>query len=210
MSLDLNAVPRSNRPAVDRPLPKAGAQPARVAQVIDLGVQPRAAFKGKEKSPVPQVLVNLELVTDEYEVEGKKVKHRLAPKAFNIVSRSSEMYGNSAIAGFLNDIDPSDTVKGKLMELADKPCLATVVHVAGTGKHQGRTFANISRVMQPPEGYPVPALSTPAMVFSFDTPSVEAWKSIPKFVQDKIKSALNYKGSKVEEMVKTADGLGDS
>lgn len=208
MSLDLNAPMASGKKSIDRPLPKAGVQPARVAQVIDLGIQPRAAFKGKEKSPVPQVLVNLELVADEYEVEGQKVKHRLAPKAFNIVSRSSEMYGNSAIASFLTAIDPKDTVQGKLTELVDKPCLATVVHVAGTGKHQGRTFANITQVMQPPEGYPVPALSTPAVVFSFDNPTQEAWGAIPGFIKEKIKSALNYRGSKVEELVRTVDGIG--
>jgi hypothetical protein len=205
MSLDLNTAVQSNVNRVERPLPKAGPQPARVAQVIDLGVQPRAPFKGKEKSPVPQVLVNLELVANEYEQDGKKIRHRLAPKAFNIVSRNSEMYSNSAIASFLAAIDPTDSVQGKLTELVDKPCLATVVHVAGTGKHQGRTFANISLVMSPPEGYPVPALSSPAVVFSFDNPTPEAWATLPSFIKDKIKAALNYRGSKVETMV---NGLG--
>ncbi len=209
MSLDLNESTAKGSKFPERPLPKPGAQPARIAQVIDIGVQARPDFKGKAKSPVPQVLINIELVTDEYEFDGKKVKHRLAPKAFNIVSRSSEMYGNSAICGFLNDVDPQDSVKGKLTDLVDKPCLATVVHVAGTGKHLGRTFANIKRVMQPPEGYPVPALSTPTTVFSFDEPTAEAWATIPEFIKTKIKLALNYKGSKVEDLVKTVEGIGD-
>lgn len=201
MGLDLNDVKNTNTKNSDRPLPRAGAQPARVAQIIELGVQARPAFKGKEKPPVPQVLINIELVTDEYEFEGKKFKHRIAPRALNIVGRNNEMYGNSAIAKFLSDIDPKDTVQGKLAALVDKPCLATVVHATGSGKHQGRTFANISRVMEPPEGYPVPALSAPAVVFSFDEPTEEAWKALPEFVKNKIKSALNYKGSKVEELV---------
>lgn len=201
MSLDLNTAPARAVRTTDRPLPKAGVQPARVAQIIDLGIQPRKAFKGKEKPPVPQVMVNIELVADEYEVEGKKVKHRLAPKDFNIVSRNSEMYTNSAIAAFLNSIDPKDTIKGKLADLGDKPCLATVVHVPGQGKYQGRTFAQITQVMQPPEGYPVPPLSAPPVVFSFDAPTEEAWKTVPNYVQEKIKNALNYKGSKVEELV---------
>lgn len=200
MSLDLNDVKSAGK-KFDRPLPKAGVQPARIAQVIDLGVQARPAFKGKEKSPVQQVFVNLELVTDEFEIEGKKVKHRLAPKNFNIVSRTSEMYGNSAIAGFLSSVDPADTCKGKLTDLVDKPCLATVVHVDGMGKHAGKKFANIKSVMQPPEGYPVPALSEAPTTFSFDNPTPESWNAIPGFIQEKIKSALNYKGSKVEAMV---------
>ena len=201
MSIDLNDVPSNEKPRVERTLPKAGVQPARVSQIIDLGVQARLPFKGKEKSPVRQVLVNHELVTDEYEFEGKKYRHKIALKPFNIVSRSSEMYGNSAIAGYLSSIDPKDTSGGKLEALADLPCLATVVHVKGTGKHEGRTFANITTVMQPPENYPVPALLSPAVVFSFDAPTEESWAAIPEFIQNKIKNAVNYRGSKVEELV---------
>jgi hypothetical protein len=59
--------------------------------------------------------------------------------------------------------------------------------------------------MSPPEGYPVPALSSPAVVFSFDNPTPEAWATLPSFIKDKIKAALNYRGSKVETMV---NGLG--
>ena len=202
MSLNLNSQPAQNASKnFDRPLAKAGVQPARVAEVIELGLQARPAFKGKEKSPARQVIVNHELVTDTYEVEGKKYNQRIALKPFNIVSRKSEMYGNSAIAGYLTSVDPKDNTKGDLAALANLPCLATVVHVDGMGKHAGKKFANITTVMQPPEGYPVPPLNEPATVFSWDNPTPEAWALIPTFIQEKIKTALDYKGSKVEAMV---------
>ncbi|MGI0010131.1 MAG: phage replication initiation protein, NGO0469 family [Nitrosopumilaceae archaeon] len=201
MSLNLNDAPANSNKSIDRALPKAGSQPARIAQVIDLGVQPRPAFKGKEKSPVHQVFINFELVNDEYEFEGKKIKHRIGPKPFNVVSKSSEMYDNSAIAKFLKAIDPNDSIKGSLPELLDKPCLATIVHNEGMGKYAGRKFANLTQVMLAPEGFPIGGLSTPAVVFSFDNPTEDAWKAMPDFLKNKIKTALNYRGSKVEALV---------
>ena len=200
MALDLNLIPNDAK-KVDRPLAKAGSQPARIAQVIDLGVQVRTAYKGKEKAPARQVLFNHELVTDEYEFEDKKVRQRIATKAFTVVGKNSEKYNNSNLADYLTAVDPSDTTKGKLAELAGMPLLVIVTHVEGIGKHQGRKFANITRVMQPPEGYPIPELSEPSVVFDFDNPTEEAWKAIPLFIQEKIKFAVNYKGSQVEALV---------
>lgn len=202
MSLNLNTIPANSNKSSTRPLAKAGSQPARVAAVVDLGVQARPPFKGKEKAPVHQVFVNFELVNDSYQSEdGKTIKQRIGPKPFNMVAKNSEMYNNSAIAQFLKSIDPNDSIKGDLTALADKPCLATVVHNEGIGQHAGKKFANLTQVMVAPEGFPVAALSTPPVVFTFDNPTEEAWKSLPEFIQNKIKGALNYKGSKVEALV---------
>ena len=201
MSLNLNNVPTNSNKSSNRPLAKAGSQPARVAAVVDLGVQARPPFKGKEKAPVHQVFINFELVNDSYEHEGKTVKQRIGPKPFNIVAKNSEMYDNSAIAKFLKAIDPNDSIKGDLTALADKPCLATVVHNEGIGQHAGKKFANLTQVMIAPEGFPVAALSSAPVVFSFDNPTEESWKALPEFIQNKIKNALNYKGSKVEALV---------
>ena len=202
MSLDINS-PTTTSVKSDRPLPKSGPQPARVAQIIDLGVQARPAFQGKEKAPVHQVYVNFELVNDTYEYEGKQVKHRIGPKPYSVVSKTSTFYGNSAISKFLSSIDPDDSIKGKLAALVDRPCYVVIAHNEGIGKHQGRKFANITQVMIAPEGLPVAQLSTPPTVFEFDNPTEDSWKAMPKFLQDKVKTALNYKGSKVEALVQT-------
>jgi len=203
MSLNVNTAAPQEKPRVERPLPTPGSRPARIAQVVDLGIQTRQPFKGKEKAPVHQVFINFELVTDEYEYEGKKVRHRLGPKPLNMVSKKSEFYQNSAIAEFLSGIDPADTAKGDLTLLANRPCLAVITHVDGYGKNAGRKFAAVSKVMEAPEGYPVPQLGSPAVVFTFDAPTEDAWKALPIFIQEKIKSAVNYPGSKVEAMVKS-------
>lgn len=202
MSLNLSEVPANDAKKFDKPLPKAGVQPARVSHVIDLGIQTRLPFKGKEKSPVHQVMITHELVTDEYSFEDKKFKHRLSMKPFNVVSKNSEMYSNSAIADYLSGIDPKDSVKGDLVKLVNTPCLATVVHVDGLGKHLGKKFANIVRVSAPPDGYTVPELSSPPVVFDFYKPDEAVWEQIPSFIQDRIKSAVDYPGSKVEALVK--------
>lgn len=201
MSLQIPETVNPAKSLTPRPLPKAGVQPARIAQIIDLGVQARFPYQGKEKPPVPQVFVNLELVTDEFEVDGEKIKHRLGLRPLTIISRASQHFEKSSISAFLKAVDPTNKLNGSLDKLGDTPVLATVVHVAGVGKHSGRTFANITAIMQPPENYPVPQLSSPPVVFSFDNPTREAWDLIPVFLQEKIKTALNYKGSKVEALV---------
>lgn len=204
MSLNVNDAGGSSGPSQStRPLPTTGVRPARISQIVDLGVQPRKPYQGQEKSPIQQIFINLELVTDEYEYEGEKVRHRLGPKPFSFVSRSHKNYNNSAIADFLNGIDPKDSVKGDLAKLANRACLASIAHVDGFGQHVGKKFASITKVMEPPENYPVPELSAPAIVFSFDAPTAEAWNGIPKFLQEKIKLALNYPNSKVEALVKS-------
>lgn len=204
MSLNVNdAGSSSGAVREQRPLPTTGVRPARVAQVVDLGVQARKPYQGQEKSPIQQIFINLELVTDEYEYEGEKVRHRLGPKPFSFVSRSHKNYGNSAIADFLAGIDPKDSIKGDLTKLANRPCLASIAHVDGFGQYVGKKFASITKVMEPPENYPVPELATPAIVFSFDAPTAEAWDAIPRFLQEKIKLALNYPGSKAEALVKS-------
>jgi hypothetical protein len=63
-------------------------------------------------------------------------------------------------------------------------------------------YANIMGVMSVPEGMTVGELDTEAFYFDFDAPDADVWtKHLWDGIREVIKSAANYKGSKVERMV---------
>ena len=49
---------------------EAGTYPARVAQVIDMGLQPQRPYQGQEKPPVQEILITYELL-DEFCLDEK-------------------------------------------------------------------------------------------------------------------------------------------
>lgn len=183
-----------------RPMPKAGSHPARVMHVVDLGLQARKPFKGVEKGPARQVWVNFELVNSEFQMEGETVRHRVSTRPMSVVSGE-----NAAITKFLSSIDPSGNIGKSLDKLANSPCLVNIVHVKGVGENADKTYANLTGATPVPEGFPVKELSVAPAVFSFDTPTYEAYSVLPPFVQDWIKGSLGFKGSRVEPIANKVD-----
>ena len=200
MSLKLKDMENSSRTVSKRPLPEEGSHPARVIGVIDLGVQERPPYKGKEKPPVRQVFVNFELVTSEFEdEEGEVHRHRISPRKFNVSSNE-----NSALYKFLKAIDPHDTINGDLAKLLNKACLVQVVHAKVSYDGQDRTYANVAGVSLPPKGFEIPAAESELQCFDFDDPDIKVFQSLPEFLQEMIKNAVNFEGSKLQKLLEEA------
>lgn len=78
--------------------------------------------------------------------------------------------------------------KGDWEAVAGEPCAVTIVH-----KQNGK--AKIGSVNKPMKGMVVAELKNPVKVFSLDFPDMEIFNSLPEWLQDKIKSNLDFNGS---------------
>src|SRR5690606_10512687 len=97
---------------------------------------------------------------------------------------------------------------GDFTELVNTPCMVTVVQNAGKGKNAGKVYTNIASVstMRAKEARNAADLVNEPKVFVLDEPDLTIFKSLPQWLQDKIKGNLEYKGSALEEAL---EGDGD-
>lgn len=197
MSLNINEA-GSAKDFGPRPLPRVGTQAARIWAVADIGVQERLPFQGQEKKPDRMLWVGVELPKDTFDLNGKQVPHRISPRVFTFSNDPK-----AALFKFLKSVDPQDEFKGDLEKLLGLGILATVVHAKVTGADGvTNTYANFAGASLPPEGFPIPELSEPPVLFTMKDATEDSYKRLPPFIREKIQKAINYKGSKVEEIVK--------
>lgn len=198
----LNAKNKKNQGGkdfVDQPVVEEGTYPCRVVQVIELGLQPQRPHQGKEKPPVDMLYITYEMV-DEFMVDeaGEEVldKPRWQSEDFPYYGLDCDMAKcNKRLKG----IDPKNKVDGDWAKIGGAPCNVTFAHNVKGDK----TFVNVSAVtsVRPKDLKDMPKLQQPAKIFDIDEPDMEILESLPKWLQEKIKSNLNYKGSALEKAV---------
>lgn len=173
---------------------------ARVAMVVDLGVQKQRPYQGKEKQPAQELLVTYELVTEFMKDENgndDEERPRWITERFPLFNLKADRAKSTK--RYLS-LDPKQEYGGDFSALAGAPCLVTVVN----NERDGRTYNNVGAVGSPLKGIPVPEAVNPPIVFDFDDPDPQAWENMPDWVNGIIQEALNYPGSKVQAMVEGA------
>lgn len=196
MALNANALPRKAS-GKQQPNLEPGGYPARVVQLIDLGLQAQRPYQGQEKGPAYEIMLTYELV-DEFmkddDDEPIKDKPRWVSETFPLhplvadKAKSTKRY----LA-----LDPSQAFKGDFSKLIDTPCTVTIVNNKGA---DGRVYDNIGNVstMRPREAVNCPPLVNPTKVFDLDAPNMEVFNSLPEWLREKIKGNLNFQGSKLQ------------
>lgn len=165
---------------------KKGTYPARLVQMIDLGVQPQTDMQGNEKDPAPEVWLTLEFPTKRVEVNGES-RPRWVSRRMKISWHEKANFPKwMEVFGF------KEKKTKHLSELLGAPCLAAVGLTAGGNN-------KIENVLELPEGMPVGELENDPKVFDFDDPDMEIFEKLPGFVQEMIKTAKNYEGSVLQE-----------
>lgn len=170
---------------------------ARVAMVIDLGVQKQRPYQGKDKDPAQELLLTYELVTEFMKDEDGNddpEKPRWISEYFPLFNLKAERAKSTK--RYLA-LDPKQQYGGDFSALAGAACLVAVVN----NERDGRVYNNVGNISPPLKGIPVPENVKDPIVFDFDEPDPEAWEAMPDWVNEKIKQALNYEGSKVQAMV---------
>ena len=83
---------------------------------------------------------------------------------------------------------------GDWTELLGHPCTLTVAHTK-----KGR--AKVGSVTPPMKGLQVPEPKNQPKFFDTTAPDVEIFSSLPQWIQDKIKSNLDYEGSELQAVL---------
>lgn len=183
-------------------LMEAGSAPARLVQIVDLGLQPDV-YQGVEQAPKRRLLYTYEFpyefMLDEAG-EEQKDKPRWLSEDMPFYSlgatkaKSTERY---------NAFDPNGIHDGDLEKCLGAPVMVTIVHNPGKNKNKGKVFENIAGVsaMQSKMAASLPPLVNTPKLFNLDEPDMEIFNSLPKFIQDKIVSNLEFAGSKLDALL---------
>lgn len=185
MSMNLKDQPSAGTRA--EPL-EPGSYNARVVQVIGLGLQPQE-YNGEPKEPRPMVSITYEL-SDEFlkDEDGEEIKDkpRWISESFALYNLGSEK-AKSTLR--YNALDPLSENDGDLLKIVGNPCVVTIV----TNEKKGKIYNNVSAVsaMRAKVAENLPDLVNDPVVYDPYNHDEEVFKSLPDWIQEKIKSRLD-------------------
>jgi hypothetical protein len=190
-------------PALD-----AGAYPARIVQILSLGLQKQNPYKGEEKPPKQMLYVTYEML-DEFmkDEDGNDIedKPRWVSEDFPLNPLDSDLAKSTK--RYLA-VDPDLDFGGDWAQLGGVPCVVNLTQ-SKSKKDPERIYNNVSGVsgMRAKEAAKAPELQNPPKIFDIDEPDMEVFLSLPKWLQDRIKENLEYGGSVLEKAI---EALGDT
>ena len=197
MAINANDVKMSKSNSVPQEPIEIGSHFARLVQVIDLGVH--ANTFDPSKAPSRKINLTYELVTnfmkDENGVDDE-TKPRWVGEEMSLCSLQADLAKSTKR---ILALDPKGEHKGDLTKMIDTPCIVTIAH--NMSKDKTKIYSNVSNVSPAPKGMPVPPLKNAPRVLDLSEPDLEVFQQLPTFIQDKIKSNLEFRGSKLEAML---------
>lgn len=175
-----------------------GSYPARLVQIIDLGLQPQRPYQGKDKPPMPEIMLTYELVDvfmkDE---DGKELedKPRWISETIPFHNLRAEK-AKSTIRYY--SFDPNEEFEGDFTKLIGMPITVTVIN----NKVGEKVYDNVATTsaMRAKDAAKCPDLVNPAKVFTLDEPDMDIFNALPGWLQDKIKGNLEYEGSVLQKL----------
>lgn len=199
MGLNIKNVGGGEKGGIKQPNIEPGTYPARLVQLIDLGLQPQRPYLGKDKPPAQEVMLTYELV-DEF---MKDEKGEVIPDKPRWISETLPFFGLQADKAKstqrYNALDPSGAFGGDFSKLVGSPINVTIVNNA-VGD---RTYDNIATIstMRPKDADKCPKLINPSKVFDLDAPDMAVFASLPEWIRNKITENLNYAGSTLQGLL---------
>jgi hypothetical protein len=192
----------------------AGTYPIRLAQVIDLGLQPQRPWQGEEKPPAREMMLTYELL-DEFCVDEDGNEDTDTPRWLSeTLPLRSLKAENAKTTQRYYALDPNEDCEGDFTALAGVAANAAIVQNPGKGKNAGKIYNNIQALssMRPKDAAKAEPLKRDAKVFVLDEPELEVFNSLPDWLQGKIKDNLEYQGSKLQALLSgdTAEPVPDA
>lgn len=205
--------PAGNKNGKKAPPIESGTYPARLVQVITLGLQPQRPFKGEEKPPAYELYTTYEFA-DEFlkDEDGNDIldKPRWLSETFPFYSLGSDRAKSTQR---YTALDPSHKYEGDWEQLLGAPVMITVTQ--DKSAKDNNIYNNISHTanMREKDAGKLPALVNPPKLFDLSNPDLTIFLSLPEWLQDKIKANLEYPGSALERALqahKANPGSGDA
>lgn len=201
MTLNASKVPfGGSKERVEQPNLEPGLYPARLVQIIDLGLQPQRPYLGQEKPPANEIMLTYELV-DSFMIDkdGNDVedKPRWVSETLPLLNIKAEKAKSTQRYMAL---DPTMADGGDFIKQIGKPVNVNIVNNKGK---DGKVYDNVSAIapMRPRDAERTPQLVNPSKVFVLDDPDLEVFNALPEWLRDKIKGNLNYAGSALQKLV---------
>ncbi len=182
---------------VEQPAIEPGMYPGRIVQIIDLGLQAQRPYQGKEKPPANEIMLTYELVdVFMFDAEGTELEDAPRWISETIPLYSIDQDKAKSTQRYLA-VDPDQHFGGDFSKIVDIPINISIVN----NKKGDKTYTNVAAIapMRQKDAEKCPALKNPAKVFDLDAPDMEIFGSLPKWVQDKVKDNLHFKGSALDK-----------
>jgi hypothetical protein len=169
--------------------------PARVVQVIDMGLQPQPAYKGEEKEPRHTISITYEMV-DLFmkDKDGNELpdKPRWFSERFPLYPLSSDRAKSTQR---YMAIDPKNKFEGDFSQLVGAPCSVLLGQYKNNKGNMANGINAVSPIMR---GMKLPELQGTPAVFLMDEPDMEVFEKFPDWLKDTLKANLEFKGSALE------------
>lgn len=205
--MSLNAKKIAGGSKFTRPDPvEAGTYPARLVQIISLGLQAQRAYKGEEKPPKIDLYLTYELA-DEFllDEDGNEMEDK--PRWISEIIPMNNLDSDLAKSTKrYYALDPTSEHDGDFSALGGTPCMLTL-SVDVSKKDPDTAYNNIVSVqaMRSKDASKLPELKNQVKIFDFDEPDMEVFFSLPEWLQKKIMSSLEYEGSDLQGLVDAGD-----
>lgn len=200
MALNIKTAGNQNNNRIAQENIEPGVYPARLVQIIDLGLQAQRPFQGKDKPPAQEIMLTYELVDEFMKGEnGEPLENK--PRW---VSETLPFYGLHADKAKSTQrylaLDPKGDYEGDFTKAIGSPCNVTIVNNAGK---DGKVYDNVAHIaaMRPKDAVACPELVNPSKVFDCDNPDMDVFNKLPEWIQKKIKENLNYEGSTLQKLL---------
>lgn len=162
-----------------------GTYLARCYSMIHIGTN-SFTYQGENKSS-NQVRISFELPTEKFSFkEGEDPKPFVVSKYYTL-SLHEKSKLRPMLEGWRGKKFTDDEIKDfEISNLVGVPAFISIIH-------NDKGYAEIASVSRPPKGTECPPQINPSVVLSYDSWSEDIFKSLPEFIQNSMKSSLEYK-----------------
>jgi len=190
---------------------EAGTYPARLLQVLDLGLQEQRPYMGEEKPPAYEINVTYELC-DEFlkDEDGNddEEKPRVVSERFKLYPLNSD---RAISTKRYLAIDPEVNHDSDWFALLGMPVNVSIVQNPGKGANAGKVYNNVesTSVMRAKDAERYPEMVNGAKTFLLDEPDMEVFDSLPDFMKKIITSNLEFEGSELQRLLENSPNKGE-
>ena len=181
-----------------------GTYPARLVQIIDLGVQDMSSPRYGDKPPRQNIQLTWELV-DEFMLDEDGNEQEDKPRWLSEQMPLHNLKADKAKSTQrYYALDPKEDHDGDFSELLGMPAnvLVTTYQVkSGPNAGTERNKVDSVAAMRPRDAKNCPPLVNEPKLFTLDDPDMDVFMSLPDFLQDKIKGNLEFRGSPLEAIL---------
>ena len=199
MPLNLKKAPKGTGGGNTPPL-EEGTYPARVVQIVDLGLQNQRPWQGQEKAPAYEMSITYELL-DEFmlDEDGKELEDK--PRWLSEIIPVHNLSADKAKSTKrYMALDAGCEYDGDFTKLINTPCMVTIVNNQGKGANTGKVFNNVASIapMRSKDAAKAAELVNEPKLFVLDEPDLDVYEKLPDFMKEKLTGNLEYEGSALQ------------